>query len=118
MSGVCAKSTAKPAGRNPIANDFRQRRVVVAEQEPRRRCIHVDVDFAARGAVPGRQFDMKDRPAAGRVVEADLSAEPLDDLFDDTEAEARSSLAPRLVPSAWANFPKICDLNSSGIPEP
>ena len=91
---VWAKSTAKPAVRSRM-------RMTCAMAGSWSQSSNRGDDAAAStsmsspaGAVPGRQFDMKDRPAAGRVIEADLPAEPLDDLLDDAEAKPGSALPP------------------------
>src|SRR5260221_1298303 len=44
--------------------------------------------------LPTGKLDMKDRAAAGRIIEAHLAAEARDDLLDDAQPEAGAALLP------------------------
>jgi hypothetical protein len=86
----------KAGGSQSHADDPRHGRVVVAEQHAPGRHAHVNIYFAAGAFIPSRQIDMKNRPASGRIIEPDLAAEPLDDLLDNAQPEARAALSPRI----------------------
>ncbi|MGA7806459.1 MAG: hypothetical protein WCB02_17815 [Bradyrhizobium sp.] len=96
----------KPGRTQPSTHGLRHGRVVVAEQEPRRGSVQVDIYFTAGATIPGRQLDEEDGSAAWRVVKADLAAKPFDDLFRDAEAKPGPSLAPRARPIGLCKFPE------------
>src|SRR5581483_3262079 len=46
--------------------------------------------------IPTGHLNVKDRSATGSIGEAHFASEPVDDLFDDTQAQAGAALLPRV----------------------
>ena len=83
---------SKAGGAHPHSDDFCYGQIVIAEQQTPRRCLYVDVNFSTGTSLPDRKFDIESCPATWSVLEADLSAKPLNDLLDDTQSESCSTL--------------------------
>src|SRR3954447_14778599 len=73
------------------------RRISSTEQDPQRRRLAFRVDPAADGVIPYRQIQEKDRATTGGIFEASLTAEALDDLFDNTQTKSGSALLPGIA---------------------